>query len=131
MGQLAKSNRLEGITRRDFTVKSALAILSSVPITLTACGDSGNSSSPAAPTPQPTPTADVQGAVSMNHGHEAVIEGATLTAGNSISLDILGTADHTHTVDLSSDEIGQIASGARVQKESSNNVDHTHIVTFN
>ena len=119
------------ITRRDFTVKSALAILSSVPVTMMACSDSDSSPSPAAPTPQPAPVGDVQGTVGTNHGHEAVIMGAQLTAGNAIVLDILGTADHTHSVSLSADDIGQIAAGNRVQRESSTDVAHSHMVTFN
>lgn len=123
--------QLERITRRDFTVKSVLSILGGVPIALTACGDTDSSSSPAAPTPQPTSSGDVEGVVGTNHGHEAVISGAALAAGNAFSLDIMGTADHAHSVDLSADEITQIASGARVQKVSSNNVAHMHTVTFN
>ncbi|HEX9094084.1 MAG TPA: hypothetical protein VF902_08890, partial [Coriobacteriia bacterium] len=85
------------IGRRQFTVASAMAILSGVAITITsACG--GSSSSPSAPsTPAPTPTptpaaADKAGVISDNHGHSAVITGAQLTAGGALSLDIRGTA---------------------------------------
>ncbi len=52
---------------------------------------------------------DKVGSISDNHGHSAVIAGAKLTAGAAISLDIQGTATHTHTVDLSAAEIASIA----------------------
>ena len=125
---------LDKLTRRDFTVKSALAILSGVPITLAACGDGNSSPSPTMPTaPAPTPPAasDVEGVVGTNHGHTAVITAAQLNAGNALTLDITGTSNHPHTVELSAAEIDQIAAGNRVQKTSSSDAGHTHSVTFN
>ncbi len=119
------------VDRRQFTVASAMAILSGVAITITsACG--GSSSSPSSPTPTPTPTAaDKVGAISDNHGHSAVITGAQLTSGGALSLDIRGTATHTHTVQLSAAEITSIAGNQRVAKSSSNTNGHDHTVTFN
>jgi len=124
------------VDRRQFTLASAMAILSGVAITITsACGGSSSSpSSPStpAPTPTPTPTAtDKVGAISDNHGHSAVITGAQLTAGGALSLDIRGTATHTHTVQLSAAEITSIAGNQRVAKSSSNTNGHDHTVTFN
>ena len=74
------------VDRRQFTVASALAILSGVAITITSgCGGNGYSS-PSSPTPTPTPTSsgDKVGAISDNHGHVAVITGAQLTAGGAL-----------------------------------------------
>jgi hypothetical protein len=127
------------MTRRDFTLQSVLAILSGVTITIVGCSDSGNgSNSPTAPTspePAPTPssppTGNVTGTISANHGHEAVITRAELTAGNAVELDIMGTADHTHTVSLSAQQVDQIAMGARVSRTSTTEQGHAHSVTFN
>ena len=66
-----------------------------------------------------------------NHGHTAFISAAELSAGGAINLDITGGADHPHTVALSAAEVGQIASGTRVQKRSTSNTGHAHAVTFN
>ncbi len=126
--------------RREFTVASAMAVLSGVAITVSGCGGgsgSGSSptapSAPAAPAPAPAPGAgtDKVGTVSSNHGHSAVITGAELTAAGALSLNITGTADHPHTVTLSADEVQQIAAAARVSKESSTDASHSHTVTFN
>ena len=125
------------IDRRQFTLASAMALLSGVAITITsACGGGSSPSAPStpAPTPAPTPTpaaADKVGAISDNHGHSAVITGAQLTAGGALSLDIQGTATHTHTVSLSAAEITSIAGNQRVAKSSSTTAGHDHTVTFN
>ena len=113
------------LDRRAFTVESALAILSGVLITITGC-DSNNPSQPA-----PIVAGDVSGVVSNNHGHVAVIMRALLTAGNALSLDIQGTATHTHTVELTAAEIMQIGGGQKVAKDSTTTSGHNHTVTFN
>jgi hypothetical protein len=123
--------------RREFTVASAMAVLSGVAITLTACG--GDSDSPAAPSaapnpgtnPAPAPAGDKVGTVGSNHGHAAVITGAQLTAGEELSLDIQGESSHPHTVALTADEVMAIAANQRVSKESSVDASHSHTVTFN
>ena len=125
------------LSRREFTAASALAALSGVAITISACGGSSNSStSPApVPTPAPTPTpaagGDVTGSVGSNHGHTAVITAAELTAGTNVVLDIQGTSDHPHTVILDAAEVAMIAGGQEVAKQSSNDMAHAHTVTFN
>jgi hypothetical protein len=111
------------LTRREFTVESALAMLAGVTITITGCGGDDN------PTTNPTPAADKTGTVSTDAGHShtgAVITAAQLTAGNAITLTLTGQTTHTHTVTLSQAELTQISGGTRVQKTST-----THTVTFN
>lgn len=125
---MRKDHRLD---RREFTVQSALAMLSGVVITITDCG--GGSKSPTAPA---TPSANKSGVITNNHGHFATITSAQLTAGGALSLSIQGNADHTHTLELSAAEVMQIAGGQRVSKETSFNVspaigDHNHTATFN
>jgi hypothetical protein len=118
-----------GIDRREFTLRSLLAMLSGVTITVSGCGGGGGS--PTQPTPQPSTGGDKTGNVSSNHGHVAVITSAQLTAAGALTLDIRGQADHPHTVQLTAAEVGSIAAGQRVGRASSEQDFHTHTVTFN
>jgi len=74
---------------------------------------------------------NVFGVIGANHGHEAVITAAQLTASNALRLDITGSADHPHTVELSAAEVTQIRDRQQVSKTSSTDAGHNHIVTFN
>lgn len=125
------SETTDGIDRREFTLRSLLAMLGGVTITISGCGGGGGGSptQPAQPTPQPS-GGDKTGNVSANHGHTAVIRAAQL-AGGAFTLDIRGDADHPHTVQLTAAEIASIAAGQRVGKGSSEDAFHTHTVTFN
>ncbi len=120
------------LTRREFTVSSVLALLSGVAITITeGCGGSDYGSSPSpTPTPTPAPT-DKVGVISNNHGHSAVVTAAKITAGAAYSLDIQGSASHTHTVEITVADLTAIAANQRVAKESSTDSSHSHTVTFN
>lgn len=124
------------LDRREFTVASVLAALSGVAITVSGCG--GGSSSGASPTtpstPSPTPGpggGDVMGRISANHGHVAVISAARLADPQMVELDITGSANHPHTVELTADEVQQISDGQTVSKTSSVDQGHSHTVTFN
>ena len=128
---MTDSNKL---TRRDFTLSSALTLLGGVAITITGCGDSGGTGTPTAPAPTPTtatPSSDVTGTVGSNHGHTAVITAAELTSDSTLMLDIIGTASHPHTVELTPTDLNQIGAGTRVTKTSSIEDAHDHRVTFN
>ncbi len=123
----------ESPERRAFTLQSVLALLSGVTITVTACG---GGDSPTSPGPGQTSGNGVSGSVSANHGHSAVIDSARLASGDAVVLNIRGSATHPHTVELSSQEISQIAARQRVSKVSSTDDSpdagrHNHIVTFN
>jgi hypothetical protein len=119
----------DGLARREFTLRAVLAILASVPITISGCGGGSDGGSPSQP--NPPASGDKTGNVSANHGHTAVINAAQLSAGNSVTLDIRGSADHPHTVALTAAEVQSIAAGQRVGKASSEEQVHTHTVTFN
>lgn len=116
------------LTRREFTVESALAMLAGVTITITGCGGDDDN-----PTTNPTPATDKTATVSTDfgHSHTAVITAAQLTAGNAMTLTLTGATTHIHTVDLSQAELTQIRSGTRVQKTSTTDNTHSHTVTFN
>jgi len=129
-----KVEETQPLGRRDFNMMAALAILSSVAITVTGCSDSGPD--PDGPTSPPQPDADRNAAISANHGHSARVTGAQLTAGNTLMVDIQGGADHRHTVELSAADIEQIRNGRQVAKQSSTaqsstEPSHRHTVTFN
>ena len=117
------------LTRREFTVESALAMLAGVTITISGCGDDDNPGS----NPTPPPATDKNATVSTDagHTHAAVVTAAQLTAGNAITVTLTGAATHTHTVALSQAELTQISANTRVQKTSSTDNAHSHTVTFN
>jgi hypothetical protein len=114
----------KGIDRREFTLQTAMAILSGCTITVAeACG----SSQPNQPTPV---TSDVTGNISANHGHTAVVTGAQITSGSAISLNIQGTATHPHTVEISQSDLQSLKNRQTVTRDSTNNNGHMHTVTF-
>ena len=126
------------LDRREFTLAAAMAALSGVAITISACGGGGSPTSSSTPTPPPSggggAATDKTGVIGTNHGHSgAVITAAQLTAGGALSLNIEGTAGHPHTVELAAADIAAIASNQRVARESTSDgaPPHSHTVTFN
>jgi hypothetical protein len=121
------SNSLEetpALSRRAFTLDAALAILAGCVITVTtACDDDDSPTTPTTPT-------DVNGAISANHGHTAVITGAQITAGSAFDLQIGGMADHPHTVPISQANLQALANRQTVTATSSTDNSHNHTVTF-
>lgn len=113
------------LSRRQFTLQAALAVLAGCVITIsdTACGSSNT-------TPSSTPT-DVNGDVSANHGHVAVITAAQINAGTGIvALDIHGTATHTHTLSISQADLTALKNKQTVSTVSTTDSAHSHTVTF-
>ena len=113
----------DNVTRREFTLQSALAILSGVVITVSGCGDD----SPTNPT-----VSDIQGNVATNHPepHVVTVTGAQITAGNAVTLTLTGTSTHTHTVELTQNDRGMLRNRQAVTKTSSTDGAHAHGVTF-
>ena len=128
------------VSRRDFNAASLTALFVGMTVWVGACGKSGSDASPAAPTSTTTSgtsgtgtstVSDKSGTISSNHGHTATVTGAQLQAGGAVTLHIQGSSGHDHTVDLAAGEVGQIAGGTRVTKNSSTDSGHSHSVTFN
>jgi hypothetical protein len=116
------------VTRREFTLEAALAILAGCVISITETG-CGSDSTPA-PTPLPT-VADVPGVVSANHGHAITITAAQITAGTAlVDLDIQGTASHDHKVSLTQANLATLKSRQPVSVTSTTDASHSHTVTF-
>lgn len=137
-----------GVTRREFTQASINALFVGMGVSLSGCGGGGGGGSystapsatgPATTTP-PVSSGSREGTVSANHGHSAVVTAAQLQAGGAVSLNVQGTADHSHSLELGAAEVRDIAAGARVSKatnaagtrdEYGMTSDHDHIVGFN
>jgi hypothetical protein len=122
----------EGVDRREFALRSVMAMLAGVTITVSGCGGggTGGGGNPTQPTTDPA-TGDKIGNISADHGHRAVITAAELAAGGALTLQIRGSANHPHTVPLTADEVVAIRNGQRVERASSDEDFHTHTVTFN
>jgi hypothetical protein len=119
------------LDRREFTLRSALALLGGVTITISSgCGGGGGGGSAAPPTGATGVSADTPATISNNHGHSVSITSAQLAAGSTLVLNIQGGADHNHTVELTTAELVQIRSQQTVSKECSSQSAHTHMVTF-
>ena len=129
------------LKRRQFAQNASLAFLAGVVVTVADCGGGGGGGGgrsdgygPTGGSPTTTlaaaPDGSKTGTITGNHGHTAVITGAQLTAGGAVSLDIAGTAGHSHMVDLPAQAVVDIRSSRKVEKMSTA-TDHAHMVTFN
>ena len=119
------------ISRREFSVEALTALFAGVVITVTACDDDNGGSVIVGPGGQ-----GATGSVSANHAHVATVTSVELSAGNAVTVDIRGQADHPHSVALTAAEVVQIRDGQRVTKTSTTDPSttfgtHSHIVTFN
>ena len=112
------------LTRREFTLESALAILSAATISIS-CGGDDN------PTTTPTNSGDEVGSISANHGHIAIVQSAQLTSPTTITVDIRGNATHPHLIELSSSQLAMMSDNGRVSVVSTTDEGHNHTVTFN
>ena len=110
------------LTRREFTVEWALAVLGAATITIS-CGDD--------PGTGPSNSGDRTGAISANHGHVALVTATQLNSSNAIPVDIRGNATHPHLIELTVSQLQTISSGGRVSVVSSTDDAHDHTVTFN
>ena len=119
------------LSRREFSVEALMALFAGVAITVTACGGDDYDGGPTGPGVDGR-----TGSVSDNHGHVATVTSVEITAANAVTLQIRGSADHPHSVALTSAEVVQIGGGTRVSKTSSTDPSaafgtHAHTVTFN
>ena len=112
------------LSRREFTLESALAILSAATITITGCGDDDG--------PDTGPSGqDETGTISANHGHSVTITSAQLTAGTALTATLTKGNGHTHTIDLTAAQLVTIRQNQQVSVTSTTDGGHNHTVTFN
>jgi hypothetical protein len=111
-----------GIGRREFIGTAAAALFAGVLIQVTGCSSDDSVS---------VQEGDVAGSVSDNHGHSAVITKASIDAGGTLTLDIKGSAGHTHTLTLTAEDMAKIKAKTHVMNSSSTSGGHAHSVMFN
>lgn len=113
--------------RREFLARAGLlATWALVPVSLSSC--SGDDS-PSGPGGADGVTGVVTGG---GHSHSGTtITEVELQAGNAVTLTLTGNG-HTHTVELSSQQVVDIADGLEVAKDTNPDATgHSHTVTFN
>jgi hypothetical protein len=112
--------------RREFLAKAGVAVTwTGIAIRVSACGDGDGGTGPDG-------NGSVNGTISSNHGHAVTVTQAQLLAGQAVTLTLDGPSDdHTHTVQLSSLDVEDIAGGLQVSVSSSSDDGHFHVVTFN
>lgn len=111
--------------------EAILAMLAGLTVTITGCGGGGGNSGNSAGTNNPTAVGgDRHGSITANHGHTAVITLAQLQAGNAVTLDIRGSADHNHRVELTAAEVRTLAGGGEVTKVTTSTDGHNHQINF-
>lgn len=115
--------------RREFLETALKATFAGVVIQIVGCNPYGSSSS------ADYPPGSAHGTISGNHGHIAFVTAAQLNTGIGVTLDIQGSANHTHSVVLSDSDVANIVAGVHVATTSSSadggNGSHSHGVTFN
>jgi len=113
-------------SRRDFAKLGLLSGFIGMTVYITDCGSS-KGSGPSTSTP-----ANAAGVISANHGHVATITAAQLSGGTDVTLDIQGTADHTHRVVVTAAQLVTIKGGGQVFATSTagGTDSHTHTITF-
>lgn len=118
---------MPAMDRREFLAKAGLlATWSLVAVSVSDCSDDD---SPAGPGGSGGETGVV--AVAAGHSHSgATITAVQLEAGAALTLTLTG-AGHTHTVDLTGEQVTDIADGLQVVVASSDDGGHSHTVTFN
>jgi hypothetical protein len=117
------------LTRREFTLEWALAVLAGATITISGCGDDDNPT--VNPSTNPPASGTRNGTISANHGHTAQVTSAQITSATTISVDIRGTATHPHTIQLTGAQLTTIGNSGQVSVTSTTDEGHSHTVTFN
>lgn len=112
--------------RREFIGAAAVALFAGIAIQIAGCGSNDNGTGGGT-----IANGDVSGSISGNHGHVATVTKAQLDAGGAVNLDIRGTADHTHIVALTAQDLASIKVGTQVVATSSTTSSHNHTITFN
>ncbi len=118
--------------RKDFIKKMAGTMLFAVPaITVLGCSDSDNGSIP--PQGGPPQSADclkngTKNAINGNHGHEFKVSKEDVKAGTTKDYSITGTASHSHTITVSSDNFDNLKRNQQIEMTSTNGNGHTHVI---
>ena len=91
---------------------------------LASCGGGGDSP----PAPPPAGTGCVA-TITGNHGHVLAISAADLNSLADITYDILGSADHTHSVTFTAAQLAQLKAGNSVSVTTTTTLAHNHAIS--
>jgi hypothetical protein len=120
------------LTRREFTLEWALAILAGATITITGCGDDDDDPGMGPSGGGGGTQGGELGSISANHGHTVTITAAQIASGGALmNLSIRGSATHDHFISLAASQIMAIGQNQQVSVVSTTNDLHEHTVTFN
>ena len=108
------------ITRKTFLVQMVGASWA-----LASCGGGGDAAAPAPPPAGGGCVATIAG----NHGHVLSIGAADLNSAVAITYDIVGSADHTHSVSFSAAQLAQLKAGTMVSVTTSTTLAHDHVIS--
>ena len=90
---------------------------------LASCGGGGDSP------PAPPAGAGCVATIAGNHGHVLAIGAADLNSLVDIAYDILGTADHTHSVTFTAAQLAQLKAGNSVSATTTTTLAHNHAIS--
>ncbi|HKY39269.1 MAG TPA: hypothetical protein VJN18_25200 [Polyangiaceae bacterium] len=68
--------------------------------------------------------------IAMNHGHQMSVSAADQMAAADKTYNIAGSANHSHTVELTAEDFADLAGGTIVSVTSSTDAGHSHDVTI-
>lgn len=89
-----------------------------------ACGDDDSPTGPSG-------SGGAVGEIQNNHGHTAIVTAQQLADGRQITLDMRGSADHSHSLEISDDNMRRLQRRERVEVDSTLQNGHRHRVNFN
>lgn len=119
--------RKENKGRREFIGAAAAALFAGVVITITGCNEDdkvvGGGNGGGA-------TGDFYGDIANNHGHSAKVTKAQIATGGAITLSIMGTAYHDHTITITADQMALLKAGTEIHTGLVSTIgdSHTHSV---
>jgi len=115
------------MTRKDFLRTLVGAGVGAAGVAaLAGCGDDGGAKTPdAAPLTCASPATVIGG----NHGHVMMVTMADVTAMANKTYNIMGTALHDHTVNITQAQYAQLKANGTISVESSSDGTHTHTIT--
>ena len=82
--------------------------------------------------PENTPlwtSAEIEAAISMNHGHALAVPMADIMAGVTKIYNAQGTSMHPHYVELTADDFATLRMGGTVKKVSCSGGDHEYVLS--
>jgi hypothetical protein len=113
------------ITRKAFLVQ-----LAGGGWVLSGCGGGGGGYGSMVPAPPPGPSGGICGVtIADNHGHSLSLPLTDLDSTVDKTYDIMGAADHTHSVTFTAAQLGMLKAGQTITVLSTTTLAHDHMVS--